>query len=194
MVKIKVFIALLFLMIAVLFVSLNQKKIPEVTITEEPKAVVESKKEPEVRTEKHTCPSCLKKLDSKAVKPVEIFIQIPAQTPVPAQQSAPVVMPTPQPVQQPIIIVQPQQPLPTEPTPMTQTPQHVPETRYTLTLPSGSPVAQPRDKMTLAELQSFAANLFKPHDSPYSKLLVATEAELEDFLKSNGYTILKESI
>jgi len=68
------------------------------------------------------------------------------------------------------------------------------ETRYTLILPVGSPVKEPEDKMTLEQLQKFTANLFSVYDSPYSKLLVASEDELMDFLKSNGYKVLRERI
>lgn len=68
------------------------------------------------------------------------------------------------------------------------------EVRYTLTLPKGSPLEEPEDKMTLEQLQKFTANLFSVYDSPYSKLLVASEEELMDFLKSNGYKVLRERI
>ena len=68
------------------------------------------------------------------------------------------------------------------------------EVRYTLTLPKGSPLEEPEDKMTIEQLQKFTANLFSVYDSPYSKLLVASEDELMDFLKSNGYKVLRERI
>lgn len=68
------------------------------------------------------------------------------------------------------------------------------EARFTLTLPADSPIVQPKERMTLKELQFFTANLFKVTDSPYSKLLKASEEELTQFLQSNGYTILREML
>jgi hypothetical protein len=68
------------------------------------------------------------------------------------------------------------------------------ETVYTLTLPVGSPVQQPKDRMCLSELQFFTANLFKVYDSPYSHFLNAPSDEIVAFLQSNGYQVLIEQI
>lgn len=193
--KIKVFIALLFLMITVLFIWWNrEEKIPTVTVQKTPEVKIESKKEPETVLEKLPCLKCGRKPVETVQVVKEVAVPVFIQTPAPVQQTPQSVIINQPPAQTIIIQPQPLSPEPTSMTPPPKEPEHVPETRFTLTLPSGSPVSQPKDRMNLQELQYFTANLFKPHDSPYSKLLNATEAELTDFLQANGYTILKEVI
>lgn len=68
------------------------------------------------------------------------------------------------------------------------------ETVYTLTLPIGSPVEEPKSKMTLSELQFFTANLFSVYDSPYSHFLNASADEIISFLEQNGYEVLIQKI
>jgi hypothetical protein len=68
------------------------------------------------------------------------------------------------------------------------------EYRFTLVLPENSPVAQPKDDMTLQELREFTANLYKRWESSHRKYMNAEEEELVEFLETNGYKVSKDRI
>lgn len=65
---------------------------------------------------------------------------------------------------------------------------------YTVTLPTGSPVKQPKEGMTFEELRIFTANLFPKFQSAHNRLLTSTEPQVVDFLKTNGYVVERDRI
>lgn len=70
----------------------------------------------------------------------------------------------------------------------------VKEYRFNIKLPAGSTLKEPKSNITFIELRTFTANLFAQFTAPYNRFMNSNEAEVVQFLKTNGYKVEKDRI